>query len=160
LECKAEVAIPQGIEADPSIFPAADQSGVVAFALRDEMQGATDTFRFILYDACEFLEQGQGGDIGKRVDVADIQCIDVKIPEPPERAFGEVPPNLVAVWTVKVDDPVPEVGSEGDKGVPLDSRLEQGRAEHDGKTLPMAGVDEPFQSCRPAHGHGHGTGQA
>src|SRR5512137_162233 len=123
LESEAEVAIPQRVESDPPVFPVADKARVVALALRDEIKGAADTIRFIPYDAGEFLEQGHGGDVGKRVDVADIQGIDVKFPEPPECAFGEIPPNLVAEGSVQVDDPVPEVGPEAHKRVPLDSRL-------------------------------------
>jgi hypothetical protein len=162
LEGEAEVLIPQRIEADPPILPTANQAGVVAIAAGDEVKGPCDSPGFTENGTGHLLEQGCRGQVNQSVDVADVQGVDVKLPEPPQRAFDEIAPHLVTVGPVEVDAPVRarEVRPEGCKGIPLDSRLEERNPQQDGEALPVAGIDEALQPRRSSQGRRDGTGQA
>jgi len=102
------------------------------------------------------------GGVDQSVDVADIQGVDVKLPEPPQRAFDEKTPHLVAAGPVDVDVPVRacEVRAEGHKGIPLDSRLEERSPQQDGEALPVTGIDEALQPRRSSPGRRDRAGQA
>ena len=158
-----DVVVPLRGQPEAELAARRDEPGIIAVALGDQRQWATQLHRQRVGFQRQLLENVDGGGVHQRVYGIQSQPVDVEVAHPPQRATDEVVTDLVGVCVGDVDSFAPRVAArrqiraEPRQVVAGWAEVVEHRVDQNTQTPPVAGVDEPHQAVGAAVRFVHGV---
>jgi hypothetical protein len=149
-----KVIIPLRIETVSSEIHMPNETGVLKVALRNEIDSSVQPLCFVVHCHGEFLQKRLGGSIHDTVDGVDSESIDVELGYPRKSVFDEIATYFIAVRPIKVEGWPPrdmvllgKIRAEVSEVIPFGAEVIIDDIQNNRDSLPVAGVNEPFEAC-------------
>jgi hypothetical protein len=157
VESVVEIIVPLAVQAEAAKLRGPHQSCIVEVALCDEVYLPEEKVCLKMDSLGQLLQERFGREIEDRVDGIDPERIHVKLQYPIEGIFYEEATNLIRMRPVKVDGLPPgqtvaigKVWPKIREIVPFGAQMVVHNIQHDGETLPVTGIHQPFEVFRTA----------